>query len=292
MTTVQRSKYTGGPPTLNDRIQGFIGPLILMTICLYHHTLALLTALIHLDIPTLTSVTRFRDQAFTRFWNANGASLAAEMPVPLLPLLSSLSGVVLDIGPGSGEQLHRYSASAPAVAYMYGAEPAVGLHERLRAKAEQAGLGSKYRVLACGAQPESLIPALAKEGVLRDGRGGEGVFDAIVSVRVLCGVPRLQETVAGLYGLLKPGGRLVVCEHVVNPWRVEGGSLAARVLQTVYMLVGWKFWMGGCCLDRDTERAVREVAGKEGGEWESVKLETVNKWSTVPTLVGVAVKKS
>lgn len=160
----------------------------------------------------------------------------------------------------SGEQLHRYtSSSARAV---YGAEPATKLHLKLQMKATDAGLGDKYHILGCGAQPRSLIPALVRAGLIKEENAFEGIFDDIVSIRVLCGVPDVKETVEGLYTLLKPGGRLIAYEHVVALWKTENGSMVARVLQWMYMWIGgWSFWMGGCNLDRDTGMILRE-AGK------------------------------
>jgi len=186
---------------------------------------------------------------------------------------------VLDLGPGSGDQLHHYAASASSVAEIYGVEPAGTLHAKLALKADEAGFEGKYRILGCGAEPDSLVPALEKEGLLA--RGSEP-FDEIVSIRVLCGVPEVKETVDGLYALLKPGGRLIVMEHVAAP-----GITVARVIQGMYMWIGgWKFWMGGCCLDRDTERLLRGA-----GKWRDVDLKTLNPWSTIPQIVGVLVKE-
>jgi hypothetical protein len=163
------------------------------------------------------------------------------------------------------------------------------LHETLRANAEKAGLGGgKYRILSCGAQPESLIPALAKEGLLAKDPGA-GVFDEVVCVRVLCGVPKHYETVQGLYGCLKPGGRFVVCEHVVNDDEKPGGWVG-RLSQGFYMTLGWPFWGGGCELTRDTEAVLRLAAAADGG-WAEVKMDKVDEWSVVPNIVGYCVKK-
>jgi hypothetical protein len=54
------------------------------------------------------------------------------------------------------------------------------------------------------------------------------------------------------------------------------------------MIVGWSFWVGGCSLDRDTDAALRDVAGSSG--WEEVKATYLSPYSTVPYLVGEYVK--
>jgi SAM-dependent methyltransferase len=212
-----------------------------------------------------------------------GAGMSVEMPGPITQLLSECSGLVLDIGPGSGEILPRFDPSK--ITAIYGAEPAADLHPGLLANAQKHGFGQKYHALLCGGEPESLIPALHKAGVLSDEKsGGSAVFDEICCVRVLCGVPRPEETIKGLYGLLKPGGRMVVCEHVVNPWRTEGRVLA-RLLQVMYTLLGWPFFMGGCELQRHTEEFL-----KRAGSWKKFDLQYVEAKTTVPFVVGELIK--
>lgn len=99
------------------------------------------------------------------------------MPGPINVLLKTAHGVVLDVGPGSGEQLSRFDPAKIGV--MHGAEPNIHLLPGLLRIAEKVGFDRKYRALQCGGEPESLIPALAKAGALKDG-ASRGVFDDIV----------------------------------------------------------------------------------------------------------------
>lgn len=173
---------------------------------------------------------------------------------------------------------------------IYGAEPAEALHPGLRRKAQEAGFGSKFTPLICGGEPESLIPALHKSGILEssgtDGVMGDGVFDEICCIRVLCSVSHPQATVNGLYNLLKPGGRMVICEHVANPWRTEG-RIAARFMQMVYTALGWPFFMAGCKIQRHTLEHLRDA-----GEWERFDLKYYGADMVVPFIVGELIKKS
>jgi len=204
-------------------------------------------------------------------------------------MLADCRGVILDVGPGAGDQLGHFKRPDNITA-IYGAEPGVDLHAVLRENATNAGLGEKYRVLPCGAEPESLIPALAKAGLLgKDGSLGNGVFDEVVCIRVLCGVPKQRETIEGLYRCLKLGGRFVVCEHVVND-ESELGGWVARLFQRFWMALGWPFWAGGCELTRDTRALLMKAAELDGG-WAEIKLETVDEWSAVPHIVGYFVKR-
>lgn len=188
---------------------------------------------------------------------------------------------------------------SPSIKAIYGAEPCLGLHKELRAKAFAEGLGEKYHILPCGAASSELIPALRAsqqssdctvlEAYDRDPRNG--IFDTILCVRVLCSVPEMEATVRELYGLLRPGGRLLVTEHVVNPWREAKGSLMARIVQGFYQIIGWSFFVGDCCLDRDTEAVLRRAADVDGG-WENVELERSFWWAALPYISGKLVKKS
>lgn len=218
--------------------------------------------------------------------------MSVEMPKGTTALMNSASGTVLDVGPGTGTQLHLFDPSK--IRKMYGVEPAVDMHPELGRNAEKNGFGGKYEIIAAGAEVASLIPALAKRGLLPKSSDGsyesEGVFDTVVCCRVLCGVPDEVKTVEGLYRCLKPGGRMLICEHVVNPWP-NGGSLIAAFLQRVYMALGWKFWLGGCCLDRDTERILMDVAKDDGG-WEKAQIASVESRSAIPFIVGELVKKN
>jgi len=211
--------------------------------------------------------------------------MSEEMPDGTIPLIATTQGTVLDVGPGSGTQLHLFDASK--ITKMYGVEPAIDLHAELLRNAEKTGLGGKYEAIVAGAEPSSLIPALAKKNLLQSPEKGSGIFDTIVCIRVLCGVPHQEETAEGLYRLLKPGGRLLIVEHVVQP-HPKGGDIVAKVMQRLYMLLGWSFFLGGCCLDRDTEAVLRKVAGPDG--WKEVKIKFLGRQAAIPYIVGELVK--
>lgn len=214
--------------------------------------------------------------------------LSGPISEPIPSLLSSVSGTVLDVGPGSGTQLYTFKSSK-ATAF-YGAEPETALHDDLRKNVKVNELDGKYNILTCAAEKDSLIPALAKEGVLQRGSSG-GVFDYIVCLRVLCGVTNAQETLDGLYRLLKPGGTLIVAEHIKNPWPKKGGWMIPWALQKGYKMLGWSFWVGGCNIDRDTEKMLLRAPGSSDG-WQKVHLRILEPWGSIPYLLGHLVKKS
>ncbi|KAB8272638.1 S-adenosyl-L-methionine-dependent methyltransferase [Aspergillus minisclerotigenes] len=248
---------------------------------------------------------RLRDEAFGRFWVSFSNAVESQPPPPptqtgvqrssdlIPPVLAHASGLVLDVGPGTGTQMPLLRSSA--IKAIYGAEPCHGLHAKLRSRADAEGVGEKYHILPCSVAASELVPALQEQGLLPAGTTAldqttGGAFDTILCVRVLCSVPDLEQSARDLYGLLKPGGKILVVEHVVNPWRTAKGSIVARVVQAVYGFLGWSWFIGDCRMNRDTEKALRGAAEADGG-WESVEVE---KWfgrTCMPYIAGVFVKR-
>ncbi|KAL3461560.1 S-adenosyl-L-methionine-dependent methyltransferase [Aspergillus heterothallicus] len=269
--------------------------------------------------PVLRSQ-ELRDEAFGKFWVAFSSNRADPQPdsnpesnappVPLAPaevpaqptaevsnstdlippILAQASGLVLDVGPGTGTQMPLLKS--PAIKAIYGAEPCAGLHAELRKRAADEGLADKYTILPCSVVQKELDGEMAKHGlVVAGGRAGNvGVFDTIITVRVLCSVPEFEKTAAELYALLKPGGKMLVVEHVVNPWMTAKGSIVARFMQGLYHLFGWRWVMGDCCMNRDTEGVLKKVAGKDGG-WGSFEMERWFGTTCLPYVAGVLIKK-
>jgi SAM-dependent methyltransferase len=179
---------------------------------------------------------------------------------------------------------------SPSIEAIYGAEPCVGLHAELRKRAADEGLSEKYTILPCSVVQKELEGELEKHGLVSEGGERGGVFDTIITVRVLCSVPEFERTTAELYSLLKPGGKMLVVEHVVNPWMTPKGSVLARVLQGAYHAFGWRWVMGDCCMNRDTEGVLRKVAEKDGG-WESFEMDRWFGTTCLPYITGVLVKR-
>lgn len=204
-------------------------------------------------------------------------------------------GKILDVGPGAGFQIKRFKGAYQAgrIQEIYGVEPGVEMHSELKAEAIKIFGGDApalYKVLACGAQPGELLPALAKEGILATQT--EGLFDTIVCIRVLCGIPQPQETVDLFYRLLKPGGTVIFLEHVVNSgsWRASG-SILARLAQHAYMLLGWSFLAGGCELTRDTAATLRRSARVDGG-WLQERVVDRKPEACIPEVWGYMTKRT
>lgn len=236
-----------------------------------------------------------RDRAFGRFWVRFAESSPADPSAPLVgsaslvpPLLAQARGLTLDIGPGSGKLVKYFEPAAEKIRRIYGVEPVIELHSSIRKNTADTEVGSKYEVLHASATRDSICQELVRLGVLQSTQDNPGIFDTIACVRVLCSVPDLDATISDLYALLKPGGKLLVCEHTVNRWKSSDGSIIARLGQQIYMLLGWSYFIGDCSLTRDIEGALRE---NMTARWQTVDLERKFGKCCLPYVHGTLTKK-
>jgi SAM-dependent methyltransferase len=236
----------------------------------------------------ITNISAIRDDAFGELWKNVGGPTRADSPLrPFVTLQNNASGLILDLGPGSGSQLEFFKPEG--VKAIYGAEPSSALHGPLDEAVKANGLSGKYHVVHCGAEKASLVPALKDIGLVQDGK--LGVFDTIVCSKVLCSVPNQKDTIDGLYELLKPGGKLIMCEHIRNRCETPKGSILSRSIQIIFTFLGWPFFIGGCHLNRNTAQVMEAAAKKDGG-WESAEVDYVVEYGSFPFAIGQFVKKA
>jgi SAM-dependent methyltransferase len=145
-------------------------------------------------------------------------------------LLAAARGRVLEIGAGTGLNARYYPASG--IEELVLAEPAAAMAARI----------DTSRVP--GRTPATAIQARAEELPF-----AEGSFDTVVSTLVLCTVQDQELALAEIGRVLRPGGRLLFCEHVHadSGWR--------RSVQD--RLAGpWAGFADGCRCDRSTLEAI------------------------------------
>lgn len=121
-------------------------------------------------------------------------------------LIGSAHGVVLDLGAGSGNQLHRLNPSR--LSHVYGIESNHAFVPALTEKIQELRLEKLYTPVV--ARIEDAQEALTQLGVL------PGTVDCILSIQVLCSIPNLERSIKDLHHLLKPGGELIFWEHQQN----------------------------------------------------------------------------
>jgi ubiquinone/menaquinone biosynthesis C-methylase UbiE len=151
-------------------------------------------------------------------------------------LLAGLEGEVIELGSGTGASLPYYERATRVVAV----EPDPSMAKRLPAKVEEAKV------------PVEVVSARAQALPFPDES-----FDAAVAAFVLCSVEDQGDVLAEARRVLRPGGKLVLLEHVLG----EGGT--ARWQNRLTPL--HKRMAGNCHLNRDTRAAVAragfDVAG-------------------------------
>jgi ubiquinone/menaquinone biosynthesis C-methylase UbiE len=100
-----------------------------------------------------------------------------------------------------------------------------------------------------------------------------------VTTLVLCTVRDPEVAVSELHRVLRPDGRLIVIEHVVDP-APRRRPVAARLTPA------WRVVARGCHLDRDTRRLLA-AGGFDVTEVDSLAAQRP-RGPTVPAISGVA----
>ena len=79
------------------------------------------------------------------------------------------------------------------------------MHDALRSSIKKQGLSDVYTIVPCGVED---LEKLREYGIV------SGSIDTVISVQVLCSVPKPAALIKDLYRMLKPGGQMIVYEHV------------------------------------------------------------------------------
>jgi SAM-dependent methyltransferase len=188
------------------------------------------------------------------------------LPVPTLrarwraETLPTLRGDLLDVGAGSGNSLSDLSRNARVVCL----EPHAA---SVRTLEYLAGRRPGTRVLQARAERIPLDDAS---------------MDAAICCAVLCSVTDQDRALGEIHRVLRPGGRLVLLEHVVAPrgtWTRRGQRLVAPFS---------RWFDHGCDPARDTEAALAR------SPFTVVELKRTGArgpfGTTMPHLTGVAVR--
>ncbi|KAG6359360.1 hypothetical protein INS49_012881 [Diaporthe citri] len=238
----------------------------------------ILRLLLQGQFTTLLSPSKLQSAWFGTFWATAGPGVRETGEARVIPLLEghvargnvvkerqheSISGIVIEVGPGTGMWVSVFSkihTSGKGITRIFGVEPNTGVHAALRKNAAAAGLQDTYQVVPHGIEDLAKSGSVAKESV-----------DCIVSVMCLCSIPDPEFNIKELFGYLKPGGRWYVYEHV-------------RSLVDIF----WPTVIGGCQLCRNTPKMLREA-----GPWTKIDLEQPSGepwYHPLPHIMGVLTK--
>ena len=117
-------------------------------------------------------------------------------------LVQAASGVVLELGPGSGNQLHRFNSAQ--IDRTYGIEPNGHYKDSINAKVEKNGLQGTYELIVAGIEDSDVLRA---QGII------EGSMDTVLCIQVLCALQNPKIVMREVWKLLKPGGKFIFWEH-------------------------------------------------------------------------------
>ena len=158
-------------------------------------------------------------------------------------LLSAATGRVLEIGAGTGINLEHYPSTVTDLVL---SEPDPPMRRRLQKR------------VADVARPVQVSDASAQALPFPDDS-----FDTVVSTMVLCTVPDPESALAEVRRVLRPGGRLLFCEHV----RADSPRLARWQRR---LASPWAAFAQGCRCDRpldDLIAAALTVQRSDSGRW-------------------------
>ena len=168
------------------------------------------------------------------------------------------TGRVLEIGIGTGLNLPYYDKAK--IEKIVGLDPALQMHRLAQKRMKKAGL-------------EVELSDLSAEKIPFE----DGAFDTVLVTYTLCSIPDPVAALKEMRRMLKPGAKLIFCEHGLAPdasvrrWQVR--------LNPVWSKVG-----GGCHLNRDIPGLLKE-AGLHSADIQSMYLRgprplTYNYWGT------------
>lgn len=148
-------------------------------------------------------------------------------------IVPEASGVVLEVGFGSGHNARFYDGSR--ITHLFALEPSAAMRRKAHKK--------------IGALPFALdwIDLKAEEIPL-----DSGSVDTVLVTYTLCTIPDVGRALSGMKRVLKPGGRLLFLEHGAAPdpgvrrWQDRLNPLWGRL-------------SGGCNLNRDPVSLIREA---------------------------------
>ena len=176
-------------------------------------------------------------------------------------LVAELGGDVLEVGAGTGLNLPHYERAAKVVAV----EPDPSMARRLRRRAADSSI------------PVEVVSSSAESLPFADES-----FDTAVITFVLCSVADPADALAEVRRVLKPGGRLIVLEHVRGEGRLARWQ---DRLTPIHRRVA-----GNCHLNRDTRSAVA-AAGFDASDLHPTRIPGSHPFVR-SGLQGVAIKTS
>lgn len=166
-------------------------------------------------------------------------------------VLAAVSGDVLEIGFGTGLNLPYYPDQVRQIVTV---DPNPGVHRLAQRRINASPITVDHRMLSGEALPMA-----------------DHSFDSVVSTFTLCSIPNIEQALAEIYRVLKPGGRFFFVEHglsdepSIQAWQHRLTPLQKRIA-------------GGCHFDRDMSQLIEQ-------QFDQVELEAAYA-KKVPKVAG------
>ncbi|KAJ1787446.1 hypothetical protein LPJ59_005729, partial [Coemansia sp. RSA 2399] len=265
---------------------------------------------------------RVADWLFKKLWIWESCRNDAKVDMYRKMLWPEISGRVLDLGPGFAKSLeflcHTTANDSsyvvdPAVIRSYTAlEPNPFLYDKLHKNAEDNGFCVSYDQLTypegAGLDMEStkddMVPFNIVRGTLDDeSKIPQAVldgapYDTVLTSFSMCTVKDPEATVKNIVSLLKPGGKYVFIEHVLqpdvgDPHVIEDNNVNVKFWARFQMFINplWKIIGHGCHINRRTGNIIANASGWASVDYTSVRPVIDLQSRIMPLSFGIAKKE-
>ncbi len=166
-------------------------------------------------------------------------------------VLADVSGDVLEVGFGTGLNLPYYPDH---IRQLVTVDPSPGVHRLAQKRLATSPIVVEHRMVSGEALPMA-----------------DQSFDSVVSTFTLCSIPDVEQALAEIYRVLRPGGRFFFVEHGlsnepgIQRWQHRLTPIQKRIA-------------GGCPLNRDMGQLI-------GQQFDQVELEAAYA-EKLPKLAG------
>jgi ubiquinone/menaquinone biosynthesis C-methylase UbiE len=138
-------------------------------------------------------------------------------------LLAGADGQILEIGIGTALNIEHFP---PSVRKITAIDPNPGMQKKAAARIAQSGIEVDKRLLGGESLPFDA-----------------GSFDTVVSTFTLCSIAKVEQALAEIFRVLRPGGKFLFLEHGLSP--DAGVQRCQRRLNSLQ-----RFLADNCHLDR------------------------------------------
>ena len=147
---------------------------------------------------------------------------------PNREIVSQAYGVVLDVGTGVGSHFALLDMSK--VKWVFGVDPNIEMIDSARSAARQNRFHRSFTFVA---HPIENDEGLKAAGIQ------ERSIDTVLCMFVLCSVADVQVALQSMRKYMKPGGKLIFCEHIRHTRPFPKAVQSKQLWRTLKVVTGW-----------------------------------------------------